>query len=150
LFLYPAQQSPIKANFVFNPENKMQKNGWLFKRLTWLALCAVVFASLAPSVSRFLAQPELSILSEICSSNGKKLTFSDFSGNQSKPQGMTSDEHCGYCVLQHHTPFVASSSHSFSVPILPTDRIAIGSGGSTFFKRSVRNAHQSRAPPVVS
>ncbi len=60
------------------------------------------------------------------------------------------DNHCGYCLLQQHFPSVPTASLTWNAAPATTERLSIGSGGTTIFTRFVRDAHHTRAPPAFS
>ena len=83
----------------------------LFKLMNKIALCAIVFASLAPSISHALAAKNgTSFVQEICTSNGQKISIqvittqgqqitTEFTINTSEtPKNITMHlEHCPFC-----------------------------------------------------
>jgi hypothetical protein len=60
------------------------------------------------------------------------------------------DNHCGYCLLQEHSPFVPTVPATLSFTPVSSDRLALGSVGTTIFKRFIRYAHPPRAPPAFT
>ena len=83
----------------------------IFKLINTIALCAIVFASLAPSISYALAATNgISFAQEICTSNGQKISIqvittqgqqltTEFAINKSEaPKNTTMYlEHCPFC-----------------------------------------------------
>jgi hypothetical protein len=61
---------------------------------------------------------------------------------------MAGDNHCGYCPLQQHSPVVPTDLYTWQAAAISTGRLVIGSSGTTVFKRFVRDAHPTRAPPA--
>lgn len=128
----------------------MRMGRWLHRRLAWLALCAVVFGAFAPSVSTLLAASQEITWIEVCTTQGTKRVAMD-EGNQESPRTPAmADNHCGYCLLQQQSPFVLTSWVTWDVAPATSGRLSQGSGGTTIFKRFVRDAHPSRAPPAFS
>ena len=128
----------------------MRLGGWLHRRLAWLALCAVVFGAFAPSVSKLLAASQGLTWIEVCIAQGSKRVAVDLGGKPSPEAPAMADNHCGYCLLQQHSPFVPTASVNWDFAPLASDRLPLGAGGTTIFKRFVRDAHHTRAPPFFS
>lgn len=133
----------------------MRTGGWLHRRLAWLALCAVVFGAFAPTISKTLAAAQPSAWVEVCTTSG----IQRISVDQDVPQDASkkqpnlpaaADGHCGYCLLQAHCPAVPSTPHAVTVVAAASDRLPVGSGGTTLPKRFARSAHHPRAPPAFS
>jgi hypothetical protein len=62
----------------------------------WIALLAVLFSALAPSVSHALAAATPDVLAEMCTVNGAT--------KKSPDSAMHGMEHCPYCAMQGHSP----------------------------------------------
>lgn len=122
----------------------------LHRRLAWLALCAVIFAAFAPFISKLLATSQGVTWIEICSTNGTKLVALDLGTKKTPDTPMTADSHCGYCLLQQHSPFVPTLPYSSAMAAVSADRLLVGSGGGSIFKCFIRAAHHTRAPPAFS
>jgi len=65
---------------------------------TWIALFAVLWASVAPTLAHALADRGLP--AEVCSATGAKAPVIDDAPLQSA--GVHALEHCPYCSLQYH------------------------------------------------
>jgi Protein of unknown function (DUF2946) len=128
----------------------MRLGGWLHRRLAWLALCAVVFAALAPSVSKWLTASQGIASIDVCSAQGTKRIALDLGKKQAPETPAMADNHCGYCLLQQHSPVIPTVSVTWDFAPSVSDGLPIGSGGTTICKRFVRDAHPTRAPPVFS
>jgi len=128
----------------------MHFGGWLHRRLAWLALCAMVFGACAPSISKWLATSQGFAWIEVCSAEGTKRIAVDLNGKQTPEAPAMADNHCGYCLLQEHSPFVPTVPATLSFTPVSSDRLALGSVGTTIFKRFIRYAHPTRAPPAFS
>lgn len=121
---------------------------------SWLALVAVVFASLAPTISRALpVEVSISFQQEVCDSQGVKHSVRvDFATeNKSAPQQVPSAmhlEHCPYCaahmshVMAAKTPLIVFLSALNSV-----HRIDIYTPPVVQAYYPV--SHPSHAPPLV-
>ena len=102
----------------------------IFKLINKIALCAIVFASLAPSISHALAATNgTSFAQEICTSNGQKISIevittqgqkltTEFAINKSEaPKNITMHlEHC---------PFCSSAAAAVALPSLQLEIIAL-------------------------
>lgn len=110
----------------------------------------MVFGAFAPPISKFLATSQGISWVEICSIGGAKRVAIDLNSKKLPEAPMAGDNHCGYCLLQHHTPVVPTDPYTWEATTVSTGRLLIGSGGATVFKRFVRNAHLTRAPPAFS
>lgn len=128
----------------------MRLNGWLHRQLAWLALCAMVFGAVAPSISKFLAATQGIRWVEICGTSGSKHVTVDSGSNKVSEAPIAGDSHCDYCLLQHHSPIVPTDPYTWKTGTVLTDRLLTCSGRTTIFKRFTRDAHLSRAPPAFS
>jgi hypothetical protein len=123
---------------------------WLYRRLAWLALCAMVFGALAPSISKYLDANQGVSWVEICSASGAKRVPVQLDSKNLPGTPTAGDNHCAYCLLQHHAPVVGTHPYAWEATTVSADRLLIGSGSTTVFKRFVRHAHLTRAPPAFS
>jgi hypothetical protein len=122
----------------------------LHPRLAWLVLCVMVLAALAPSLSKLLAQAQGLTWTEVCTARGSKLV-PVVQGSMSPSDGqVVADNHCGYCLLQQHTPVVPTKPHAFPGAMLSGTRLALAPRVSTHPTRFMRDAHRTRAPPILS
>ncbi len=122
----------------------------LHQRLALLMLCVMVFGALAPTVSRAMAARAPTEMIEICTSQGMK--FVPLAGGEQKdsqPAHVGHDTACGYCILMQNSPALLSLPSDALPAHKACGRIRIGSGTTTIFARTARNAHPPRAPPSV-
>jgi hypothetical protein len=110
----------------------------------------MVFGAFAPSISKLLATSQGIAWIEVCSAQGTKRIAVDLSGKQNPEAPAMADSHCGYCLLQQHLPFVPTVPATWDFAPVSSERLALGSGGTTIFKRFIRDAHPTRAPPAFS
>lgn len=110
----------------------------------------MVFGAFAPSISKLLATSQGFPWIEVCSAQGTKRIAVDLSGKQTPEVPAMADSHCGYCLLQQHSPFVPTAPVSRDFAPIASDRLPLGAGGTTISRRFVRDAHQTRAPPAFS
>ena len=129
----------------------MRAGGWLHRRLAWLALCAVVWGAFAPSISKWLAHSQGWTWTEVCTSQGTKLVPLQVPGaTPLSDVPVAADNHCGYCLLQQHTPVVPTKLHAFHGVMLSCTRLALAQSASTHPTRFIRDAHHTRATPILS
>jgi hypothetical protein len=127
------------------------------KRLTsWIAILAVVFASIAPSISHAFPaknnQPTL--LQELCSAQGAKRLIAvdlavDTQKAPSQNQAAMHFEHCPYCATHAGTVAITTSPIAlFLAEINATEHIQIDAQvlPSSFYLVSP----PSHAPPAIS
>ena len=67
----------------------------------WIAMLAVLFGALAPSVSQALAGSTPSVLLEMCTVDGVKAADGSRQTPSKSMQGM---EHCAYCLAHATSP----------------------------------------------
>ncbi|MYM84998.1 DUF2946 domain-containing protein [Duganella sp. FT50W] len=120
-----------------------------YRRVVWLALCGLIFAALSPAISKLLATSQGIEWTEICSAEGSKRIALDTTTKNVPNAPMAADSYCGYCVLQHYSPAIGTSSLSLTIAAASTVGALVGNEGRALFKRFVRDAHRTRAPPVV-
>lgn len=66
----------------------------------WIAILAVLFAALAPTVSHALQSARAASWAEICGAQGPKRILIDESGEPVAPAALHVVEHCAYCSVQ--------------------------------------------------
>jgi hypothetical protein len=110
----------------------------------------MVFSALAPSLSKLLATTQSFAKFELCSAGSIKQITIGLSEKQRPSTPSTVENHCGYCLLQQHVPFIPTLSLNWNITPFIVGRLSIGSGDSTIFNRFVQDAYHSRAPPVFS
>ena len=67
----------------------------------WIAMLAVLFSALAPTVSHALAPSTPSVLLEMCTVNGVKAVDG---GKPAPSKSMAGMEHCAYCLTHAVSP----------------------------------------------
>ncbi|MDM7456776.1 MAG: DUF2946 domain-containing protein [Tepidimonas sp.] len=125
--------------------------GWLHQRLAWLALCAMVFGAFAPAISKVLAANAQRITwIEVCSTNGPQRIAVDLGSQTPADAPMVHDDHCGYCLLHHHTPVVPTEAYTWRAAVASTGPLLTGGDDTAVYRRFIRDAHPTRAPPALS
>lgn len=99
----------------------------LFKLLNKIALCAILFASLAPGISHALAAKNgTSFAQEICTSNGQKISIQVITtqGQQLTTEFSINVEQPAKNISMHleHCPFCSAGT---SAAVLPSQPLAI-------------------------
>lgn len=120
-----------------------------YQRIVWLALCGLIFAAISPTVSKLLTTSQGIEWIEICSAEGTKRIALDTTAKKVPSAPMAADNYCGYCVLQHYSPAVPTPFSSLTMAAMPAADIPVGNQGRSLFKRFVRDAHRTRAPPAI-
>lgn len=80
------------------------------------AFIAIIFCTLAPSVSYILAAQSGKSLITICSSFGIRTIKVDFKNKNPKKHDRQT-QHCPFCITTKHYPFIPPSDNSFFLPI---------------------------------
>lgn len=131
----------------------MNMNGTIRRCAAWLAFLAILFAALAPSVSRAMAPAGSGGWAEICTMQGAKLVkVNDGDGDGGgQPSGKSTQhlEHCPFCFTQHD---------AVDLPPTPAPMLHPAAGSTIYpplFYQAPRrlfiwSAAQSRAPPSRS
>ena len=128
----------------------------IFKLISKIALCAIVFASLAPSISHALAAKSgTSFAQEICTSNGQKISIQVITNlgqqlttelsvkNNEQPNKNISLhlEHCPFCASH----VVAAGLHSTHLEI--TARLEITAQKAAKYAAPVLASCHHKTPP---
>lgn len=122
---------------------------WPHRYIAWLALCAVFFSAVAPSISHLLISVNGPTWGEICSVYGTKRIAFDF-GSQKAPDVPSSMVHCPFCLLQNDLPVIPTSPSFSAFAVMPDEVIPEGGANDSLRFRFIRTAHLTRAPPTVS
>lgn len=120
-----------------------------FRRVVWLALCGLMIAAVSPTISRLLATSQGIEWVEVCSSAGSKLVALETTAKKVPDAPMAADVYCGYCILQQYAPAVPTPLSSLTMAAMPSGGPPAGNEGRSLFKRFVRDAHRTRAPPAI-
>lgn len=102
----------------------------IFKLINTIALCAIVFASLAPSISHALAATNgTSFAQEICTSNGQKISIQVITtqGQQLTTEFAINKSEAPKNITMHleHCPFCSSGAAAVALPSLQLEIIAL-------------------------
>ena len=102
----------------------------IFKLMNKIALCAMVFASLAPSISHALAAKNgTSFAQEICSSSGQKISIQVITtqGQQLTTEFAINKSEAPKNITMHleHCPFCSSGGTAAALPSPPLAIIAL-------------------------
>jgi hypothetical protein len=87
---------------------------------------------------------------EICSPAGVERVALELTPDSTPASQTQGDAHCGYCLLQQLSPILPTTEVQWSPIAVPANQLSLGNGGTTIFKRIVRTAHRTRAPPAFS
>ena len=118
-------------------------------RILWIAALVVLFGSVAPSLTTFMASSSGQTWIEVCTSTGTKLVAVD-TDEAPDDNSIHTGVHCPYCRLQQDLPAIAhapgvlvladGSVRGVPAPAAPTPPPAV----------AIWPAHHSRAPPQFS
>lgn len=136
----------------------------LFRLIHKIALFAILFASLAPSISHALAaQSGASFAQEICTTDGKKITiqvvttkgqqlateFSQQSTSDKAPTGIQHHlQHCPFCA-NPSTDAAVEASHAPIIAILTAQAQQISVTTQTVLPRFSALPPPAQAPPAL-
>lgn len=119
-------------------------------RLTsWIALLAIVLASIAPSLSHALSSASGSSWVEVCTAQGSRWIDAGEDGSKPAPASAHVLEHCPYCSLHVPTPGLPPATHFAPLPLGLSDELPLA------FLAAPRTlpawvSAQPRAPPLFS
>lgn len=137
----------------------------LFRWMHKIALFAIVFASLAPSISHALAAQQgiNSLAQEVCSSNGEKITIQVVTTKgqllQTALDSTTGSKPVNASLHLNHCPFCNASAVNIAIPTRnPAFELFVAQQISQqrvdnqvdFVSTTIQSAHLTRGPPVIS
>jgi hypothetical protein len=137
----------------------------LFNWVHRVALFAILFASLAPSISHALAAQQgiNSFAQEVCSSNGEKITIQVITTKgqllQTGLDSASSSNPVTVSLHLNHCPFCNASAAHIAIPSRnPTFELYLAQQVSQqrvdyqvdFVSTTIQSAHLTRGPPVIS
>lgn len=115
-----------------------------------LALVALLFGAVAPSLSALLAQAAGKVWVEVCTASGTQLVAVDAGDGPDESGHAQSAAHCPYCRLQQDLPAIA---HAPAVLVLADGSVRRTPPVATARPRAADvpwPAQRSRAPPALS
>nr|WP_315465167.1 DUF2946 domain-containing protein [uncultured Rhodoferax sp.] len=116
----------------------------------WLLAFACLFGAFAPTLSKYLDAKSNPAWVEVCTATGTQRISLETGLPLDSGEPAYKAEHCGYCLLQEHSPALTSTESHWTPSITTGQQLRIGSGNTTIPKRFLREAHQTRAPPALS
>ena len=123
----------------------------LHSPILWIAILAVLWGVLAPSLSHFLVSSSGQAWIEVCTSTGTKLIAVDTDeAPDDQKNNIHTGVHCPYCRLQQDLPAVA---HAPGVLVLADGTVRGVPAPPALtppLPAAVWPAHHSRAPPRFS
>ena len=126
----------------------MQISARLRQQVTWLALCAIAFVAIAPTVSHWIATSTGFPLVEICSvSNTKRIALD--TGSTPTPTGdHNGTPHCPFCRLQQHLPALPTADAVFFQLAPIHNHVQSAFDTSPLHHKHFWTLALSRAPPL--
>lgn len=122
----------------------------LHSPVLWIAILAVLWGVLAPSLTNLLVLSSGKTWVEVCTSTGTKLAAIDVGEPDDQKSSIHTSGHCPYCRLQQDLPAVA---HAPGVLVLADGSVRGVPMPPELTPRllaAVWPAHYSRAPPHFS
>lgn len=119
-------------------------------RILWIATFAVLFGSVAPSLTNWLASSTGQAWVEVCTSTGTQLLALDADQAPEKQKPPHTGDHCPYCRLQQDLPAVA---HAPGVMVLADGSVRgvpFPAAPAPLRAAALWPAHLSRGPPQLS
>ncbi|GAB3361672.1 hypothetical protein GCM10027513_16680 [Giesbergeria giesbergeri] len=126
----------------------MHLRGWR-QRLVWWLLWGMVFAAIAPAISKGLAANASTVV-EVCNSQGIQRITVNLGSTNSPETHVATDVHCGYCLLQHHCPTLPSQPPQWGLLTVARHVLRLDPDRTTALGHFARSAHRVRAPPAFS
>ncbi|ANN76320.1 DUF2946 domain-containing protein [Bordetella flabilis] len=119
---------------------------------TWLALCAMCFGAIAPTVSKWLASGAgRTLWVELCSETSATHAIAiSIAAEEPSSHPVAGDEHCPYCALVHHLPFIPPTAAVFIAALPAMASVYTDAGIELPQTHQPRRAHAPRAPPFIS
>jgi len=128
----------------------MNGRRWLNQPLAWLALAAMSFGAVAPTLSQLLTSTGRVAWVEVCTLAGVQRVLLELPAAPVPHAPRGDDSHCGYCLLQQHSPSIASAPPGW-LAFAAGDVDPIGQlSDLPVYPRLERGANRSRAPPPLS
>ena len=120
-------------------------------RILWIAALAVLFGSVAPSLTTFLALSSGQAWIEVCTSTGTKLVAVDVDETpDDQKNSIHTGVHCPYCRLQQDLPAVANAPGVLVLADGTVRGVPVPPALTPPLPAAVWPAHHSRAPPRFS
>ena len=120
-------------------------------RILWMAILAVLFGSVAPSLTTFLPSSSGQAWIEVCTSTGTKLVAVDVDETQDdQKNSIHTGVHCPYCRLQQDLPAVAHAPGVLMLADGSVREVPEPPALTPPLPAAVWPAHHSRAPPQFS
>ncbi len=138
----------------------------LFRWVNKVALFAIIFTSLAPSISHALqANSGAGFVQEVCTTNGEKITiqvlttqgkelateFNAQTSNDKAPAGIQHHlQHCPFCNASLADNVIPSCNPAFALYLAHQVDQQLFEYQPPVVPTTIQCAHQSRAPPSIS
>jgi hypothetical protein len=123
----------------------------LRRQVTGFALCAVIFAAIAPALSHWIASVTGRPQVGGCSVSAlQHVTPNADSAPTPVEEGYAGASHCPFCRLQDHLPVLPAFSVSIALAPAAQTGVASVSEFGAFHRKALWAPALSRGPPVLS
>jgi hypothetical protein len=115
----------------------------------WIACLALLFAALAPAISKAMARQSGQVWTEMCSASGTRMVKIDLGQNDAADLGAHPSshfEHCPFCA-NDSAPLALPPGASLTLPLLETEERRPPLFFQSAHPLPIWTSAQSRAPP---
>lgn len=144
--------APVVRGWFFHPALVVHLSmNWhrIRAHLLWIAVLAVLWGALAPSLSSWIGSAQGKTWIEVCTSTGTKLIALETDDVPAKSSVHTGD-HCPYCRIQQDLPAIAHAPGVLVLADGSVRRVLQPQEVTQPLPAAVWPAHRSRAPPSFS
>ena len=120
----------------------------LRQQITWLALCAITFVAIAPTISHWIAASTGLPWVEVCSASSIKRIAFDTGSTPAPTDDHNGTTHCPFCRLQNHLPVLPTIDAALFQFTPIHDHVRTVFGTSPLYHKHFWMLALSRAPPL--
>ena len=124
------------------------RTNWL---ASWIAMLAIVFASLAPTVSQAMSSHDHAnvIYQKVCSEHGTKIIPIELPSGKHHDGMLGQSGHCTLCCTSHHTPIVSAGVAVITLSLNESHAWFVAAYDSPIIEATHQGSHPPQAPPVI-
>jgi|GEM_PF-6923338 len=119
------------------------------KRITAIALFAVLFSAMSPTFAAFKYRGHPEVLAQLCTTHGLERVALDDRAPAGSPHHVAHQIHCAWCSASAAHPGIDGPSVQFVIPTSSTQAKSAFIGTAPVFSTSVAFYHP-QAPPVLA